>query len=64
DTGFWDASHMNRSYKEVLSITPSAIKKYEENLKIIACEETNFYTFRTEILKDWNSKNPYKIIDT
>ena len=63
DIGFWDASHMNRSYKEVLGVMPSAIKKYENDLKIIACEKTNFYSFKTEILKDWNSQKPYKIID-
>lgn len=63
DTGFWDASHMNRSYKEILGVTPSTIKKYEKSLRIIACEETNFYTFRTEILKNWDSEKPFKIID-
>jgi len=63
DVGFWDASHMIRSYKELLGVAPSTIKKYEKDLKIISCGETNFYTFRTEILKDWNSVKPYKIID-
>ena len=63
DVGFWDASHMNRSYKELLGVAPGTIKKYEKDLKIISCGGTNFYTFRTEILKNWNSEKPYKIID-
>ncbi len=63
DVGFWDASHMNRSYREVLGTTPSTIKQYEKDLKIIVCGDTNFHTFRTEILKDWNSKKPFKTIE-
>jgi len=62
NVGFWDASHMNRSYKELLGVAPSTIKKYEKSLRIISCDETNFYTFKTEILKDWNSIKPYKTI--
>ena len=63
DVGFWDASHMNRSYKEILGVAPSTIEKYQKELKIIACDKANFFTFRTEILKDWNSKDPFKIIE-
>tara|TARA_R110002124_G_scaffold251205_4_gene416417 strand:+ start:930 stop:1685 length:756 start_codon:yes stop_codon:yes gene_type:complete len=63
DVGFWDASHMNRSYKELLGVAPSTIKKYEKELKIISCGDTNFYTFRTEILENWDSEKPYKTID-
>ncbi len=63
DTGFWDSSHMNRSYKELLGVAPSVIKKYEKELKIILCEHTNFYTFKTEILHDWNSDKPFKTIE-
>ncbi|MGB5819005.1 MAG: AraC family transcriptional regulator [Saonia sp.] len=63
DVGFWDASHMNRSYKELLGVAPSTIKKYEKTLKIISCGDTNFYTFRTEILEHWDSEKPYKTID-
>jgi AraC-like DNA-binding protein len=63
NNGFWDASHMNRSFKETLGIKPSAIKQYEKELKIITCQESNFFTFRTEILKDWSSQKPFKTID-
>lgn len=62
DVGFWDASHMNRSYKELLGVAPSTIKKYENELKIILCSDTNFHTFKTEILENWNSKEPNKTI--
>lgn len=62
DVGFWDSSHMNRSYKELLGVAPSTIKKYEKELKIVLCNKTNFHTFKTEILKDWDSKEPFKTI--
>lgn len=62
DVGFWDSSHMNRSYKELLGVAPSTIKKYEKELKIVLCDKTNFHTFKTEILKDWNSTKPFKTI--
>lgn len=63
DVGFWDSSHMNRSYKEILGVSPSTIKKYEKDLKIILCGNTNFHTFKTEILKDWDSDKPFKTIE-
>lgn len=62
DVGFWDSSHMNRSYKELLGVTPGAIIKFEKSLKIVLCDSINFYTFKTEILKDWNSIKPFKTI--
>ena len=62
-SGFWDASHMNRSYKESLGVAPSIIKKYEKSLKIISCGQNNFYTFKTEILMDWQSTKPFKTIN-
>lgn len=61
--GFWDASHMNRSYQELIGVAPSTIKKYEKELKVIACEKTNFYTFKTEILADWHSDKPYRTVE-
>jgi len=63
DVGFWDASHMNRSYQELLGVAPSTIKKYEKELKTISCGNTNFYTFKTEVLKDWNTNEPYKTFE-
>lgn len=63
NVGFWDASHMNRSYKELLGIAPSAMKQYEKELKIIACEKSNFYTFKTEILADWQAGKPYRTVE-
>ncbi len=63
DVGFWDASHMNRSYKEILGVAPSTLKKYEKHLKIIACEQNNFFTFRTELMQNWESDDPYKTIE-
>lgn len=52
--GFWDASHMNRSYKTLLGITPGAIQHLDGIVKIIACNATNHYTIKTTILKSWN----------
>jgi AraC-like DNA-binding protein len=64
DTGFWDVSHMNRSYKELLGITPGAIKQYEDEIRIVPCSNRNLYTFKTEIWSGWNSDNPNLTINT
>ena len=64
DTGFWDASHMSRSYKELLGITPGAIKQYENEIRIIPCRNKNLYTFKTEILNGWNPEEPHLTINT
>lgn len=64
DVGFWDSSHMNKSYKELLGVTPGAIKKYENEIKIIACGETNFYTFKTDIMEDFNANDITETIET
>ncbi len=63
DVGFWDSSHMNRSYKELLGAGPGDLKKFEKELKIILCDKANFYTFKTEILKHWDSAKPFKTIE-
>ncbi len=64
DAGFWDSSHMIRSYHELLGASPSAIKKYHHDFKVVACEGHNFYSFKTKLLKDWKDSTPYKIIET
>lgn len=62
--GFWDTSHMTRSYKDILGVSPNAINKFQHDLRIILCDQNNFYTFKTEILKDWHSDTPVKTIRT
>ena len=64
DSGFWDSSHMNRSYKELLGVAPGSIQQYVDDLKIISCNTSNFYSFRTKIFNNWDSKSPTTIIDT
>lgn len=62
--GFWDASHMNKSYKEILGAGPNDLQKFKDKLRVIMCDENNFYTFKTEILKDWHTQKPIKSIIT
>lgn len=62
--GFWDTSHMSKSYKEILGVGPGTIQKYEKEIKIIMCGHHNFYTFKTEILENWDSESPAKTIET
>ncbi len=64
NVGFWDASHMIKSYREVLGISPSDLNKFQHSLRIVMCDQNNFYTFKTEILKDWHSEMPIKSIQT
>ncbi len=61
-TGFWDAAHMNRSYKTLLGVTPGAIQQLNGAIKIITCSKKNLYTIKTTILSDWNSNEPPTII--
>ena len=63
EAGFWDGSHMNRSYKELLGITPGQVRAYEKDLKIISCNQSSLYTLRTELHATLNSKQPNNIIE-
>ncbi len=62
--GFWDTSHMTKSYKDILGASPSSLSKFQHDLRIVLCDQNNFYTFKTEILKDWHSDRPTKTIRT
>lgn len=62
ETGFWDSSHMNRSYRELLGATPGAIKKYEDDIRVVSCGNKNLYTIKTEILKNWNDNQPFRVV--
>lgn len=55
DTGFWDNSHMNRSYRELLGVPPGKVKAFEKELKIVACAKGNLHVLRTEISESWES---------
>lgn len=62
--GFWDSSHMTKSYKDILGVSPGSLHKFQHDLRIILCDQNNFYTFKTEILKDWHTEVPVKTIKT
>lgn len=62
-TGFWDASHMNRTYKTLLGVTPGAIQQLDGKIRIVTCNHKNFYTMQTTILKDWNSSDAASVIE-
>jgi len=63
NSGFWDNSHMHRSYKELLGVPPGKIKTFEKDLKIVACESGNLHTLRTEILDPQDTDIVNKIIE-
>lgn len=63
EAGFWDLSHMTRSFKELLAISPNSIKKYEKEEKVIVCDKVNFYMFKTEIFYDWNVSSQYRTVE-
>lgn len=63
DAGFWDGSHMNRSYMELLGIAPSKVKIFEKNLRIVACGSGSFHTLRTEIRDSWQANADKQIIE-
>lgn len=63
DAGFWDSSHMNRAYKDLLGITPGKVKVFKKELRIVACKDSSLYTLRTEIFHQWNEQKPTKTIE-
>jgi len=63
NSGFWDNSHMHRSYKELLGVPPGKIKTFEKDLKIVACESGNLHTLRTEIRDPQDTDIVNKIIE-
>ena len=60
--GFWDSSHMSRSYKELLGISPGELDRFSQSVRIIPCREVNFYSLRTAVHQGWNDR-PYKQIE-
>lgn len=60
DYGFSDASHMTKSYIEIIGVPPSKIKTYEKETKIITCQNINYFSLNTEILKGWESEEIIK----
>lgn len=63
DAGFWDGSHMNRSFKELIGLPPGQVKAYEKELRIVSCRQTDFYTLKTELYDDLQSKEPKATIE-
>lgn len=61
--GFWDNSHMYRSYKELLGVAPGKVKTFEKELKIVACGKGNLHVLRTEISDSWESGTMKNIIE-
>ncbi len=63
-SGFWDASHMSKSYKELLGVTPGSIKQYEDVIRIVPCGDKSLYTFKTGIFNSWDADSPGITIKT
>ncbi len=63
DAGFWDGSHMNRSYKELIGLPPGQVKAFEKELRIVSCRQTNFYTLKTELHESLRSNEPKQTIE-
>jgi len=60
--GFWDASHMNRSYKSLLGVSPGAIAQLDGKVKVIACSARNMYSIRTTIPARPGTEGPGMVI--
>ena len=63
DAGFWDSSHMNKSYRELLGIAPGQVRAFEKDLKIVACSGDGLQKIRTEIYQGLNTRSTRKIIE-
>ncbi len=62
DYGFSDASHMTKSFIEIIGVPPSKIKTYEKETKIITCHNVNHFALSTEIINDWENDEVIKKI--
>lgn len=62
DYGFSDASHMTKSFIEIIGVPPSKIKTYEKQTKIISCTSVNYFSLDTKILDSWESDKIIKKI--
>lgn len=63
DAGFWDGSHMNRSYKELIGLPPGQVKAFEKQLRIVSCRQSNFYTLKTELHETLQSNKAKQTIE-
>lgn len=63
DAGFWDGSHMNRSYKELIGLPPGQVKAFEKQLKIVSCRQSGFYTLKTELHESLSSSKAKRTIE-
>ncbi len=63
DAGFWDGSHMNRSYKELIGLPPGQVRAYEQQLRIVSCRETGIYTLKTELYDSLQGNKPKRTIE-
>ncbi|MCE7992981.1 MAG: helix-turn-helix transcriptional regulator [Roseivirga sp.] len=63
DAGFWDGSHMNRSYKELIGLPPGQVKAFEKQLRIVSCRESGFYTLKTELHESLSSNKAKRTIE-
>lgn len=61
--GFWDVSHMNKSYKSLLGVNPGDIIKYEDSIKIVSCTSNSFFSIRTGLMHKCGDKKPLKWIE-
>jgi len=62
--GFWDISHMNKSYKSLIGVNPADIVKYVDSIKIVSCtSNNNFFSIRTGLMDRLGDKKPYKWIE-
>ncbi len=62
DHGFSDASHMTKSFIKIIGVPPSKIKSYEQETKIVTHSNVKYFSFNTEIIKDWGSDEIIKNI--
>ncbi|WP_350292423.1 AraC family transcriptional regulator [uncultured Croceitalea sp.] len=63
DYGFSDASHMTKSFVEIIGVPPSKIKAYEKETRIIPCNNINHFSLNTTIMGDYGNNEIIKKIN-
>lgn len=61
--GFSDASHMTKSFIDVIGIPPSKVAVYKESAKIVSSRKVDAFQLTTSLWKDWSDSEVYRKIN-
>ena len=61
--GYSDASHMTKSFIDVIGIPPSKIAVYQEGAKIVSSRDVDAFQLTTSLWNDWSDNEVFRKIN-